>query len=93
MFTVRNMTKTVSARITKEIHEKLVDKCNLIGCTVNDYLNGAIELAMTGSTEQDLGDEFDEGLPPQPEQKSTNEIPTAKNVRVSYDDGKTWINV
>ncbi len=97
------MSKTVSARITKEAHDKLIEKCNRIGCTINDYLNGAIELALNGSTQADLGDGIDDDSEQFQEVKSeaktkeniheTKEIPKMKNVRVSYDDGKTWINV
>lgn len=33
------MTRTVSARINNEIHEKLVNICNELGKTVNEMLN------------------------------------------------------
>ena len=33
------MTRTVSARINNEIHEKLVNVCNESGKTVNEMLN------------------------------------------------------
>lgn len=97
------MSKTVSARIEKERHLQLVERCNKIGCTINDYLNGAIELALNGSTQADLGDGIDDDSEQFQEVKSEakiqentheiKEIPKAKNVRVSYDGGKTWINV
>lgn len=63
------MTKTVSARITNQIHEKLIERCNLLGCSVNEYLNGAIELGLTGSTQQDLGIDMDEVSDSHPEIK------------------------
>jgi hypothetical protein len=50
------MTKTVSARINDKVHDEMRDRCNIVGCTVNDFLNGAIELALTGGTEFDFGD-------------------------------------
>jgi len=96
------LSKTVSARITKEAHEKLTETCNKIGCTVNDYLNGAIELALTGSTQQDLGDGIDgEDAVPEPKIEPKYRViidenqppPKAQVTKVSYDDGKTWINV
>lgn len=100
------MSKTVSARITKETHDKLTETCNKVGCTVNDYLNGAIDLALTGSTQQDLGDGMD-GLDEDPvkplkilhvpksqeNMPENKDIPKAKVIKVSYDDGKTWINL
>lgn len=54
------MTKTVSARIDDKVHDEIRDRCNIAGCTVNDFLNGAIELALTGSTEFDFGDKGEE---------------------------------
>lgn len=100
------MTKTVSARITNQTHEKLIERCNQIGCSVNEYLNGAIEFGLTGTTQQDLGDEIDDTDDAQEESPKTLSMPTAqesadqnkeipklKNVRISYDDGKTWIHL
>ena len=37
------MSKTVSARISNNTHDKLLEKCNKSGCTINDYLNKFIE--------------------------------------------------
>jgi ABC-type transport system involved in cytochrome bd biosynthesis fused ATPase/permease subunit len=67
------VSKTVSARITKETHEKLTETCNKIGCTLNDYLNGAIELTLTGSTQQDLGDGIDGSDEPEPEEQNQSD--------------------
>lgn len=50
------MTKTVSARIDNAMHKTLVDRCNIVGCSINGYLKGCTELALTGTTECDLGD-------------------------------------
>ena len=54
------MSKTVSARIPGRVHDNLIEKCNRIGCTVNEYLIGAIELALDGSTDQELGLDVEE---------------------------------
>jgi hypothetical protein len=93
------VSKTVSARITKETHDKLMEMCNQVGCTVNDYLNGAIELALTGSTDKDLGDgmdgEFADESKSEPKFKLVDKnesIPKARITKISYD-GKTWINL
>ncbi len=53
------MSRTVSARIPKEMHEDLRDKCNDLGCSINDYIVGCIELMLNGNTEFDFGDEED----------------------------------
>ncbi len=92
VFTAANMSRTVSARIPKEWHEEMRERCNDIGCTINDFLCGAIELALTGHTEQDFGDEEDDSKEG-PKTEVKHEIPTAKLTKVSYDDGKTWIDL
>ena len=51
------MSRTVSARIKPEMHEKLRDKCNNVGCSINDYIEACIELVLNGNTDFDFGDE------------------------------------
>ena len=87
------MSRTVSARIPKEWHEEMREKCNNVGCTINDFLCGSIELALTGHTEQDFGDEEDESEEESKAEEIRREVPTVKPTRVSYDGGKTWINL
>ena len=53
------MSRTVSARIPQELHEKLRDKCNNLGCSINDYLTASIDLCLNDHTEFDFGDEAD----------------------------------
>ena len=48
------MSKTVSARIPNNKHETLRERCNQLGCTINEYVEHAIEFAMDGSTEFDF---------------------------------------
>ena len=50
------MSRTVSARIPKELHENIRDKCNNLGCSINEYLEGLIELLVNGSTKFDFDD-------------------------------------
>ena len=52
------MSKIVSARIENELHERLRDKCNNLGCTINDYILGMIELLLNGSTNFELDDKY-----------------------------------
>jgi len=56
------MSRTVSARIPKEMHENLREKCNDLGCSINDYIGACIELMITGSSEFDFGDEEDSNM-------------------------------
>ena len=48
------MSKTVSARIPNKNHDTLRERCNQLGCTINEYIEHAIEFAMDGSTEFDF---------------------------------------
>jgi predicted DNA-binding protein len=43
------MSETVSARLQKELRENLVNKCNDLGCSVNDYIKDAVESKLNGS--------------------------------------------
>jgi len=52
------MSRIVSARIQNELHKRLRDKCNELGCTINDYLVGMIELLVNGSTDFELDDKY-----------------------------------
>ena len=51
------MHKTVSARIPKDVHEELRNRCNNIGCNINEFIEHAIEFALYSSTDFDFGDE------------------------------------
>ena len=92
------MSRTVSARIPNEMHEELRERCNKVGCTMNEWLEHAIEFCMTDHTEFDFGDDEEEEeepedvFPPEsePPEPKSKEIPEAKITKISYDDGKTW---
>ena len=60
------MSRTVSARIPKELHEELRERCNKIGSTINDFLEALLEFALTGYTEFDFGDFDESGCLPNP---------------------------
>ena len=53
------MTKTVSTRIDDKVHEEILTRCNREGCTVAYFLEAAIQLALTGSTEFNFGEAED----------------------------------
>jgi len=50
----------VSARISDKVHEEIIDRCNKEGCTVNNFLNCAIELVLVGHTEFNFGETEEE---------------------------------
>ena len=45
------MSKTVSCRLSSETHEKLLDKCNEKGMTVNDFVKVLVQSALDGTQE------------------------------------------
>lgn len=49
------MSRTVSARIPKELHEELREQCNKLGCSINDYLAESIKFSLYGSSDFDFG--------------------------------------
>ena len=52
------MSRTVSARIPTQLHEELRERCNLIGESINDFVEAAIEMALHNSTDFDFGDDL-----------------------------------
>lgn len=54
------MTRTVSARVSNNLHEELRDRCNKLGCTINEFVAAAIEFAMNGSVEFEFDPEEEE---------------------------------
>ena len=51
------MSRTVSARIPKELHEELRERCNKLGCNISDYILEGIAFILHNHSEFDFGDE------------------------------------
>ena len=70
------MSRTVSARIPNEAHDKLLERCNRSGCTINEWLNASIDYLLTGSSDFDFGDEEEEApeeaFPPESETRKAS---------------------
>lgn len=45
------MSRTVSARLPNKRHDELRERCNQLGCTINEFIEHAIEFAMNGAAE------------------------------------------
>ena len=92
MFTAINMTRTVSARIPKELHEELRERCNKVGCSINDFLEASIEFILYGQSEFDFGDEedFEDDEPSEIESEPLRgkRPPTLTNLNV--ENGKVY---
>ena len=65
------------ARITDDTHEKLTRICSELGCSITDYVTGILDESFE-----------DTGVIEQT-------IPRSQGIvkKVSYDDGKTWIDI
>ncbi len=51
------MSRTVSARIPNELHEEIRERCNKVGCSINDFLEASLEFALNDYSEFDFGNE------------------------------------
>jgi len=52
------MSRTVSARIPSDLHEELRERCNLVGESINDFVEAAIEFALHETVDFDFGGEL-----------------------------------
>ena len=68
------MTKTVSSRINNKNHQELLQRCNKVGCTINEWINEAIQCMLTNSSEFNFGDE-DEGSKIESKRTEINDTP------------------
>jgi len=57
------VSRTVSARIPNELHEEIRERCNKVGCTINDFLEASLEFALNDYSEFDFGNEESEDEP------------------------------
>ena len=74
------MSKTVSARIPNELHQDLRERCNQLGCTINEFVEHCIEFLMYNSSDFDFGDE------PENEPKISISEPTEQKPSVVIHD-------
>ncbi len=49
------MSRTVSARISNELHDELREQCNKVGCSISDYVEESIKFGVCGSSDFDFG--------------------------------------
>ncbi len=69
--------RVLHARITDDTHEKLTRVCSELGCSITDYVTSVLD------------ESFDDtrGI--------EQTMPRSQGIvkKVSYDDGKTWIEI
>jgi len=52
------LSKTVSSRLQDSKHEVLREKCNQLGCSMNDFIKDAIEMKLNGHKTDSVEDEI-----------------------------------
>ncbi len=69
--------RVLQARITDDTHEKLTRVCSELDCSITDYVTSVLD----ESFEDSMGME--------------QTMPRSQGMvkKVSYDDGKTWIDI
>ena len=75
--------KTIHTRIDEELHTKIFEKCNELGCTFSDFIVNSLENSLESEPENDELEPISQKTEP------TKKI-EAIIKSVSYDDGKTW---
>ena len=83
-------TKTASVRLPKEMFDEIDNFCNDIGCTRNNWIKDTLKDKLRTQLDESTQD---------PEIKvediESENKPSVEGIikRVSYDDGKTWLDV
>ncbi len=77
------MTKNrvIHARIDDDIHDRLLEKCNELGCSFTDYIESVIE----SSLEDEPSDMESEPIIEKRPEPTTEIIPELTNVRIIDD--------
>ena len=75
--------KTIHTRIDEELHKKIFEKCNELGCTFSDFITNSLENSLKNEPKIEESE---------PTSQKIESRPEMKNVRISYD-GKTWIDL
>ena len=76
--------KMIHTRIDEDLHTKIFEKCNELGCTFSDFIVNSLENSLENEPEINTSEPESQKMAPPPE---------LKVARISYDDGKTWIDL
>ena len=78
--------KTVSTKLDKQTFEKFQEMCNNEGQCMSEQLRELIKMDINA---------YEEGLEMEESNKSIGDLSRSegKVTRISYDDGKTWIDL
>ena len=61
------MTKTVSARISNKNHEELRERCNQLGCNINEFVGECVKFMLFNESDFQFEPEDDEPSEVEPE--------------------------
>ena len=62
VYSGKQMSRTVSARIPTQLHEDLRERCNITGESISDFIEAAIRLALGEMVDFNFGEEEIEEL-------------------------------
>lgn len=86
--------KATSVKFDNELAEQIKQRCQKVGCSQSDFIKNAVKTVIEGESNFNFGDgeENRNYLTTENdlEQKSRVEAIVKK---ISYDDGKTWIDI
>tara|TARA_B110000438_G_scaffold293015_1_gene332197 strand:- start:69 stop:350 length:282 start_codon:yes stop_codon:yes gene_type:complete len=76
--------RVLQARITDDTHEKLTRVCSELGCSITDYVTSVLDSSFD-----------EEPIQIEPIVEDVKPMPRSQGIvkKVSYDDGKTWIEI
>ena len=98
--------KMVHTRIDENLHTKIFEKCNELGCTLSDFIVNSLENSLENEPEINNLEPISQKIEPisqkiepisqkiEPTSQKTEPTETPKAIikRISYD-GKTWIDM
>ncbi len=83
------MTKTISSRIDNRTHDDLIERCNKLGCNINEFVGESVKFLLSNESDFEFDlEESDSSNTEEPKPQITiREIPTkeiskVQNVRV-----------
>ena len=50
-----DMSKRIEVEVPDEIHQKIKNRCEKVGCDVNEYMSASVEYALDGVSFFDFG--------------------------------------
>jgi len=92
------MTKTVSTRIENKHHKNLLERCNQLGCNINEFLGESLKFALYDETEfefkkKDKDEDYDQEPSEKEPDSITRKRPTITITNVPDEKPKPQLEV